>query len=83
MGYVIQAAVFAIALVVVVHLLLRTHREAEAVYMAERRELLNRIQRPDYLPAANPVDLERFQLPDEPDEIELINTIAEPPGDSQ
>lgn len=74
---------FAVALVAVVYLLLGAHHRAEMHWGNERRELLNRIQRPDYVPALV-TDPERFTLPDDgPDEIELINTIAEPPGEGE
>lgn len=48
----VVAAVEAVALVVVVLLLLRHFAEAQAQWAVERRELLNRVQRPDHIPVA-------------------------------
>lgn len=73
----IIAAVLALALVAVVYLMLRHAAEAERAWTAERRELLSRIQRPELLPSPTG---EPFAFPDtEPDQLELIGTIQEPP----
>ena len=43
-------------------------------WTSERRELLNRIQRPEWLPVAS----EGFEMPEpEPDEFNMIGTISE------
>lgn len=73
---IIVSVVLAVALVAVVHILLRSHRQAEQAWEAERRELLNRIQRPEAIPATSP---EHYELPEpEEDFSALVGTIAEP-----
>ena len=57
----------------IVFLFLRAQQTAERAWADERRELLNRIQRPDMVPltAAKP-----FIAPDpEPDEIDLVGVV--------
>jgi hypothetical protein len=70
---IVIASLEAIGLVVVVLLFLRAQESAGRAWADERRELLNRVQRPDILPlaAAN-----TFVQPDpEPDEIDMVGTI--------
>ena len=56
-------------------LLLRDHRQQQAAWTVERRELLNRIQRPEMIPAST---FEAFEVPEpEPDFSHLVGTIAE------
>lgn len=51
-----------------------TFRQERAEWLSERRELLNRVQRPDILPVAQSA----FVQPEvEPDEFNLIGSIAE------
>jgi hypothetical protein len=70
---ILGACVF--ALVVALGFSLIRHHEAEMAWADERRELLTRIQRPEYVPAA---PMPNFELPEmEPDQVELINTIAD------
>lgn len=95
----IIAAILAVALVVVVYLMLRHQRASDVAaatertelllsqadqaraWTEERRELLTRIQRPEYVPVA-PMPV--FQAPEsEPDEINLVGTIAEFMGEDQ
>ena len=72
----IVSGILAVALVAVVHLLLRYHRQAESTWEKERRELLNRIQRPEVVPLP---DVPGFVLPEpEEDFSALVGTIAEP-----
>ena len=72
----IVAALLAAALVAVVWLLLRHQQHAERAWEAERRELLNRIQRPEQIPLPDAPD---FVLPEpEDDESALVGTVAEP-----
>lgn len=63
----------------VVYLLLRTQRLEQLAWQLERGELLNRIQHPERPPVAPRPEF-LFE-PDEPDEVELIGTIADPKGD--
>ena len=54
----------------------RSHRAAEVAWERERRELLNRVQRPEHVPVLGG---ERFEWPEEElDEIEKVGTIALP-----
>jgi len=84
----IVAIVLAAALVVVVVVFVRyqTARdqrfaEVERAYVLERRELLNRIQRPDMIPVRAP---DAFVQPEsEPDQIDLVGVIMEPPGEEE
>lgn len=71
----IVAALLAVALVAVVHLLLRERRHAEAAWASERSELLNRIQRPDVVHLPGAVD---FKVPEEaePDDSHLVGQIT-------
>ena len=70
---IILAATLAGAVVAVVALLDRSHREQAAQWALERRELLTRIQRPEIVPVASPAP---FVVPDpEPDEIGKVGTI--------
>jgi hypothetical protein len=65
-----------LVLVLAVRWFVTAQAEAEARWSLERRELLNRIQRPEAVPL-HPVA--NFQAPDtEPDDIELVGTIAYP-----
>lgn len=78
----IACAALCVALFVLVAALwvaLNRHHQAERDWARERRELINRIQRPEYLPTM--VDPDHFTLStdEEPDEIDLIGTIADPP----
>lgn len=76
---VIVACLEAIALVAIVHLLLRHFRDEAADWATERRELLTRIQRPDLVPLSS---VTYSQPESEPDEIGLVGTIQErPEGD--
>lgn len=71
------AAVLAVSLVATVFLMLRYIASAESAWADERRELLNRIQRPEQI---IPVAPQQWAWPDEePDEIEKVGTIADPP----
>lgn len=73
------ACLLAVALVATVHLLLAHFREAQAQWAVERRELLNRIQRPDIVPVT---PVHTFTMPEvEPDEIDLVGTIKFEPED--
>ena len=73
---VVVACVLAVALVAVVHILQRQHREAEQAWEAERRELLNRIQRPEMLPVPAGAT---FELPEpEEDFSPLVGVVMEP-----
>lgn len=75
----IVAAIEAVTIVVVVFLMLRHQGAQERLWGEERRELLNRVQRPDYAPQTV---AESFAFPDpEPDELALVGTIAEPKVD--
>ena len=70
----IVACLEAIALVALTWVLLRHFREQTAQWAVERRELLNRIQRPDHIPVAAHPD---FVMPElEPDDIGLVGTIT-------
>ena len=72
----------AIAVVVVVLIqtwqqrqLIHDHALERDAWIAERRELLNRIQRPEYTPTT----LAPFELPELPeDQYNLVGTIAPP-----
>ena len=56
----------------------KAHREAQVEWALERRELLNRIQHPEFVPTTPA----QFELPEqEPDEWNLVGTIAPPPED--
>lgn len=62
-----------IALIVIVRELLTRHATSEASWGDERRELLNRIQRPEFLPVASPGN---YVIPEqEPDEIGQVGAI--------
>lgn len=78
---IVVTVALAIALVAVVWLFLAEQRSTQAQTNAERSELLNRIQRPEHItPAA---DFPSWQFPEdqEPDELSLVGTIAEPKAD--
>lgn len=51
----------------------REHQDAQAQWQLERRELLNRVQRPEQLPQVRGPILE--MPPPEPDEYDLVGTI--------
>lgn len=70
----VVASIEALAIVVCVALLLRYQAAQATAWALERRELLNRIQRPEMLPfAAAP----QYVLPEpEVDDLELVGTIA-------
>jgi hypothetical protein len=75
------AAVIALAVLFAgtVYLLISSHREAQAQWVLERRELLNRIQAPQHIPLGSVSD---FVVPErEEDGTELVGTIAEPKPD--
>ena len=75
----IVAAIEAAAIVAVVWLLIRAYLQAQAAWALERRELLNRVQRPEMIPAST---VEPFEVPEpEPDFSHLVGTIAEPKED--
>lgn len=77
---ILLACIEAVALVAVVIYLTRQHAEQAAAWYVERRELLNRIQRPEHVPVAG--SLVPFEWPeDQPDEIELVGTIRDPEPD--
>lgn len=61
----VVACLEAVAIVVVVLLLLRHQGEEQARWAVERRELLNRIQRPDQIPVAPRPE---FLTPDQEDD---------------
>lgn len=62
-----------IALVVIVREILARHATEQASWTDERRELLNRIQRPEFLPVASPGN---YVIPEpEPDEIGQVGEI--------
>ena len=62
-------------------LLQRSHQEAQAQWFLERRELLTRIQAPQYVPLG---DATSFEVPDaEPDESNLVGTVAEPDDEQE
>ena len=61
------------ALVYALRLQALSHRDAQAQWAEERRELLNRIQRPEYTPTA-PAPFELPELPE--DQYNLVGTIA-------
>lgn len=68
----VVAAVAMLALAAALVLLQRSHREAQAQWALERRELLNRIQRPEIIPTA-PV---AFEVPErEDDEWNKVGTV--------
>jgi hypothetical protein len=70
---ILLAVIEAICLVVVVLAFLWDRRQTERAWVAERRELLNRVQFPDRMPVQAPVE---FKVPElEPDEIDLVGTI--------
>lgn len=80
----VVAAVLAAALVAVVWLLTRSqaaqrdaHAQAEQRWFEERRELLNRVQRPEYLPLTVPKGWEPPEAT--PDYSDLVGTVADPP----
>lgn len=53
------------------------HREAQAQWALERRELLNRIQKPEVLPMPS---FGQFSAPEQPaDEFNLVGTIRNDP----
>lgn len=78
---IIVASIEAIALVAVVLAFLRHHAINEKVHTTERRELLNRIQHPERVPTEPAVPF-IFPEPD-PDELELVGTIAEPSAEAE
>ena len=74
LGTVLLATV--ICLVLITRLLVEDQREAQAEWALERRELLNRIQHPEFVPTTP----RSLSLPEqEPDEWNLVGTIAPPP----
>lgn len=76
---VVVAGLEAVALVAVVFLLLRHFAASERAWADERRELLNRVQRPDHIPLPS---TEQFVFPEqEDDELNKVGTIAPPPED--
>lgn len=76
----IICALEAIILLAVVQLLMRHHSLAEKAWTDERRELVSRIQAPHHIPLSTG---DPFVFPEpEPDELELVGTIADPPEES-
>ncbi len=84
---IVVTCLLAIALVVIVVAFLHHYRERERLWQqvqqewaAERRELANRIQRPEHIP----VGVSRAWVAPEPedDEVELVGTIADPPQEA-
>lgn len=82
----VLCAALIVSLVLAVRYFLADISEREAAmslerigWVEERRELLNRIQRPEYVPAAPVTD---FQIPElEPDEFDLVGTLQDPAGE--
>jgi hypothetical protein len=69
-----------VALVAVSWLLLRAHAQETAHWALERRELLNRIQRPEQIPLPSASE---FVFPEpEPDEINRVGTIEYQPEEA-
>jgi hypothetical protein len=77
---IILASLEAAAIVAVVFLMLKHQTVQEQAWTAERRELLERIQRPDRIPTST-IDPFVFNTDTEPDEFGLVGTIAEPKED--
>lgn len=63
-----------VALVLIVRMLLASHREAEAAWTVERRELVNRVQAPERIPVALPEGMD-FPEP-EVDEMAMVGQIV-------
>lgn len=65
--------VVALAIIVVLIVVLRSHAAAQAQWAAERRELVNRVQRPEFLPVG---PVEPYVMPErEPDEWAKVGQI--------
>lgn len=81
----VDAAVIAlllavVAIVGVVVQAFRFHASQAKAWAQERRELLNRVQRPEVIPQAAP---EMWAMPEMlPDESNLVGTVAEPREES-
>lgn len=70
----VVASLEALAIVAIVFLLLRSHSSQATAWALERRELLNRVQRPEVLPFAS---ASQYVLPEpEVDELERVGTIT-------
>jgi hypothetical protein len=64
----------AVALVAVVWMLVRSHAADQRAWVEERRELLERIQRPERIPAHLP---EAYEIPEfQPDDFDMVGTIS-------
>src|ERR1035437_10081720 len=77
---IILASLEAVATVIIVFLMLKHQTVQDQAWTAERRELLERIQRPDRIPSS-PADPFVFNTDTEPDEFGLGGTIADPKED--
>lgn len=65
----------ALAVIAFAYSLVVDHREARRQWALERRELLERIQRPERIPVSAAAD-EEFEVPEmEPDESDAVGTI--------
>ena len=74
----IVAIGLAVALVAVVRILTVAHAASEREWAVQRRELLERIQRPERPPTVTGA---RFEVPEqEPDEWNLVGTISHDPA---
>lgn len=83
-GMIIVCGLLAVALVLVVVALVREHRKvverltnahamAEEAWIVERRELVNRVQAPEFIPRSSPLE---FKVKDpEPDEGYLVGQV--------
>jgi len=70
---IIAVALEAVTLVAIVTFLLRYHAKQAEAWTRERRELLNRVQRPEVIPVSAG---DGFAVPDTaPDEINLVGQI--------
>lgn len=70
---IVVACLEAVALIAVVWMLLHTHAAEQKAWTVERRELLERIQRPEHIPLHLP---EAFAFPEqESDEFDKVGSI--------